>query len=45
MLSDVQQTKAMRIRARKEVESRFSLQAEYDGIAAVYRQMWRQRNP
>lgn len=45
MLMDVQQTQAMGIRARKEVESRFSLQTEADGIAAVYRQMWAATQP
>lgn len=45
MLTDVQQTQAMGTRARKEVESRFSLQTEADGIAAVYRQMWAPTQP
>ena len=45
MLTDVQQTQAMGTRARKEVESRFSLQTEADGIAAVYRQMWAATQP
>lgn len=45
LLMDVQQTQVMGIRARKEVESRFSLQTEADGIAAVYRQMWAAAQP
>lgn len=40
MLADPALTQAMGLQARERVVTRFSLQAEADGIAAVYRQMW-----
>lgn len=43
LMADVPGAQAMGVRAQNTVSKRFSLQAEADGIGAVYRRLWEER--